>query len=131
MRTTKPSKTRRRTRGDYQTIRTLLLQRREELMQQMSGGRDDSPHDRAGIRYPDVSDRAADSQYDLLADGVAEVAAAGLHKIERALSKIDDKTYGRCETCGKPIPKARLRMLPFANLCVRCQRELEEEQARR
>ena len=40
---------------------------------------------------------------------------------------MERRTYGRCEACGKPIPQARLRMLPFAEMCVQCQREAEEE----
>ena len=40
--------------------------------------------------------------------------------------KIDEGTYGTCEGCGSPIPPARLRLLPFAELCVTCQREEEE-----
>ncbi len=39
-------------------------------------------------------------------------------RIERALTKIDDGTYGRCERCGKPIEKARIRALPYASLCL-------------
>jgi DnaK suppressor protein len=39
-------------------------------------------------------------------------------KIERALAKIADGTYGLCERCGKPIEKARIRALPYAALCL-------------
>ena len=34
--------------------------------------------------------------------------------------RIDDKTYGYCERCFQPIPKPRLRALPYARLCVAC-----------
>ena len=39
-------------------------------------------------------------------------------KIERALAKIADGTYGLCERCGKPIEKARIKALPYAALCL-------------
>jgi DnaK suppressor protein len=45
-----------------------------------------------------------------------------LHKVERALARIDDGTYGLCETCGQAIPVARLEVLPYATECVTCAR---------
>ena len=42
-----------------------------------------------------------------------------LEKIEKAMSKIDEGTYGLCDRCGKPIEKARLKALPYANLCLK------------
>ena len=41
-------------------------------------------------------------------------------EIDRALAKMDAGTYGVCERCGHPIPKARLKALPYAALCVAC-----------
>ena len=40
--------------------------------------------------------------------------------IEEALVRIKDGTYGICETCGKPIPKVRLNVLPYTTDCVHC-----------
>jgi DnaK suppressor protein len=42
-----------------------------------------------------------------------------LEKIEKAMAKIDEGTYGLCDRCGKPIEKARLKALPYANLCLK------------
>jgi DnaK suppressor protein len=47
-------------------------------------------------------------------------ARAAVEEIDRALAKIDAGTYGICEKCGDPIPKPRLKALPYAALCVRC-----------
>jgi RNA polymerase-binding transcription factor DksA len=47
-------------------------------------------------------------------------ASAAVEEIDDALRKIDRKLYGGCERCHHPIPKARLRALPFARLCVAC-----------
>ena len=47
-------------------------------------------------------------------------AAAAVEEIDDALRKIDRKSYGGCERCYHSIPKARLRALPFARLCVAC-----------
>ena len=42
-----------------------------------------------------------------------------LGKIGKALPRLDAGTYGVCERCGKPIEKARLKALPYANLCIK------------
>ena len=47
-------------------------------------------------------------------------ARAAVDEIDRALAKMDAGTYGICERCGNPIPKARLKALPYASLCVAC-----------
>jgi DnaK suppressor protein len=47
-------------------------------------------------------------------------ARAAVDEIDRALAKMDAGTYGVCERCGQPIPKARLKALPYASLCVAC-----------
>lgn len=42
-----------------------------------------------------------------------------LGKIERALARMDEGIYGICSRCGRPIEKARLKALPYADLCIR------------
>jgi RNA polymerase-binding protein DksA len=49
-------------------------------------------------------------------------------QIDRAISRIDDGTYGTCERCGRPIDAPRLKALPHALLCMDCKRR--EERAR-
>ena len=48
-----------------------------------------------------------------------------LQKIEEAIHRIDDGTYGICDVCGQLIRKARLQHLPFAHTCMECQSEME------
>lgn len=48
--------------------------------------------------------------------------------IQDALQRMDDGTYGVCQRCGRQIPLARLRVMPFSNYCVECQ-ELVDDQA--
>ncbi len=59
-----------------------------------------------------------------------EMALAASHReilgqTERALTRIENGTYGICESCGKPIGKARLQAFPRATLCMAC-KEREE-----
>jgi len=42
-----------------------------------------------------------------------------LQKIDRALQRIDAGTYGICQRCGKPIEKARVKALPYVDLCIK------------
>ncbi|HET7719268.1 MAG TPA: TraR/DksA C4-type zinc finger protein [Acidimicrobiales bacterium] len=51
---------------------------------------------------------------------VASDAQAHVVEIDAALARVDGGTYGLCEACGKPIPLARLEVLPEATLCVSC-----------
>jgi DnaK suppressor protein len=60
---------------------------------------------------------AVDRERDLT---LSAQALATIEEIDAALAAIDSKTYGACEKCGQPIPKARLRALPYARLCVAC-----------
>ena len=48
-----------------------------------------------------------------------------LAEIDAALKRIEEGTYGVCSNCGKSIPEARLEALPWATLCIDCQRERE------
>ncbi|HML00560.1 MAG TPA: TraR/DksA C4-type zinc finger protein, partial [Acidimicrobiales bacterium] len=60
---------------------------------------------------------AVDRERDLT---LSAQALAAIEEIDTALGAVDDKTYGSCDSCGQPIPKARLRALPYARLCVAC-----------
>lgn len=42
-----------------------------------------------------------------------------LGKVERALGRMDEGTFGLCSRCGKPIEKARLKALPYVDLCLK------------
>jgi DnaK suppressor protein len=42
-----------------------------------------------------------------------------LQKIERALRRMDEGSYGTCDICGKPIEKARVKALPYVDLCIK------------
>lgn len=48
-----------------------------------------------------------------------------LKRVERALEKFEEGTFGYCEGCGDPIDFARLKALPDARFCLKCQRKRE------
>jgi RNA polymerase-binding protein DksA len=48
-----------------------------------------------------------------------------LERIESALERVEDGTYGECEECGAKIPKQRLLAIPYATMCVKCASRIE------
>jgi DnaK suppressor protein len=52
-------------------------------------------------------------------------------KIEGALARIEDGTFGTCVACGKAIDPARLRARPVTDLCIACKTEAERGERRR
>ena len=70
----------------------------------------------------------ADAAWRVARTAVSET----LHKIEEALSRLEEGTYGNCFECGDEIAERRLRALPFAVRCKECEeaRELAERRER-
>ncbi len=52
--------------------------------------------------------------------GVGRTLEQGLARTERALAKLDEGTYGICDSCGAEIPPRRLEVMPDSTLCVSC-----------
>lgn len=57
--------------------------------------------------------------------GRLESESRELEEIEAALKRIEAATYGLCENCQKPIPKGRLKAIPYTRLCISCQEKEE------
>lgn len=76
------------------------------------------------------ADNAADAYDQDFAFMSIESEETILRKIDLALQRIRDKTYGVCDDCKKEINAERLDYLPWATLCIKCQ-ELEERGGRR
>jgi DnaK suppressor protein len=65
--------------------------------------------------YADAGSYTFERERDLsLVDNVKDL----IQKVEHALARIADGSYGRCEACGKPIEAERLDALPYATLCL-------------
>jgi DnaK suppressor protein len=73
----------------------------------------------------DHADAAVDSSNDEIRSQLVEIESQELGQIEQALQRIAPGVYGRCEFCGGKIPATRLNALPYANLCIDCQRASE------
>lgn len=64
------------------------------------------------------SAQATEERAELL--GHIEAARDRLHRVDEALARMDEGTYGRCADCGRDIPVARLEALPLTAQCVDC-----------
>src|ERR1700734_3378695 len=76
----------------------------------------------AGDDEADASSKLFEREHELaLNNNTREL----LEQTEHALDRIEAGTYGVCESCGKPIGKARLQAFPRATLCVACKQRQE------
>lgn len=71
---------------------------------------------------PDRADLAHDYANRARRISIVEKMEEQLDEIEKALQRIDDGTYGQCNNCGNYILPERLEALPYAELCISCQR---------
>lgn len=78
-----------------------------------------------------MADQATDNYDREFALNLADNGQEILYKIDEALKRIDDKTFGICLECSKPINKSRLKVVPFAEYCVPCQSTSEKNNRRR
>jgi DnaK suppressor protein len=76
----------------------------------------------AGDDEADASSKVFEREHEL---SLTHNAREQLEQTEHALARIDAGTYGVCESCGKPIGKARLLAFPRATLCVECKQREE------
>lgn len=106
-------------------LREILLKRREALRSALAGDLGILKELR-GQSSSDVIDAALDSAQDELSSQLAEVESRELANIDNALERMRDGDYGSCENCTEGIPLARLQALPYATLCIKCQRKAEK-----
>jgi RNA polymerase-binding transcription factor len=104
-----------------------LAGRRAELRRRLGQGLKDLGHLNTSAASGDAADAAFDSAGDEVVSQLAELEAKELRQIERAMLKLQRGTYGLCEGCQTKIPVARLNALPYSTLCVRCQKEMEDD----
>ena len=106
-------------------LRQVLVKRRDALRQALAGDLSllKELREQSG---GDLVDIALDSAQDEISSQLAEVESRELANIENALEQIREGTYGCCEGCKTNIPLARLQALPYATLCIECQREAEK-----
>ncbi len=69
-----------------------------------------------------IGDGTTEAVERISTTAAARSIAASLAEVDRALTKLDEGTYGVCDGCAKPIPAARLAARPATAQCVNCRR---------
>ena len=104
-------------------LRKMLEERRTEIQEKLRAIRSEIPSYQDEVRDSEeqsVTDFAQEMEFALV-----EMKAQTLNRIDEALQRVDQGTYGTCDECGSDIAEARLAAVPFALLCRDCQ-EREE-----
>ena len=127
------TKTRGAAKNRYNELKKMLEDRRRELLNEVQGRIRDVRLE--GNKDRDVLDQGESSEVDIQEDiefALIQMKSETLTKIDAALRRLEEGTYGDCFECGDNISEARLRALPFAVRCKDCEeaRELAERRER-
>jgi DnaK suppressor protein len=109
---------------DILRMRQILLMRRDALRKALAGDLSSLKELREQTSG-DLVDIALDSAQDEICSQLAEVESRELANIEKALDRMQNGHFGICEHCNGKIGLPRLKALPYATLCIDCQREAE------
>ena len=120
-------------RDRYSELKRILEERRREIMDQVQGKIRDVRSEGANNPNQGVLDAVESSEADIQDDiefALIQMKSETLNKIEEALHRLEDGTFGYCFECGEEISERRLRALPFAVRCKDCEEARETAQQR-
>ena len=109
---------------DLPPIRKKLLEMREQLLKTVKD-KQERDLDNLGVDVGDEADQATSSQEKEMLFELSDNERVMLDQIEGSLRKMEKGAYGLCESCQKPIAKARIQAVPFARYCIQCQSSAE------
>ena len=104
-------------------FKKLLLKRKEEILKEVLETKKELTE--RGEPLPDALDQATRESNLAFELRLRDREQKLLKKIEKALKKIENGTYGICEVCGSEIDEKRLMARPEATLCIDCKRAQE------
>ena len=109
----------------YPDIRRALERQRADLLDEV--GEVLTQH-KAPEALPDVSDQASAEEDQRFSMRIMEREQNLLKKVNEALARMKNQTYGICEQCGEDIPYKRLKARPVTTFCIECKtlQELKE-----
>lgn len=113
--------------AELQFFRDLLISRRAELVDE--AGRTAHGMENDGAEgYPDPTDRGSLEGDRNLMLRIRDRERKLISKIDEALGRINDGTFGLCEECQEPISVERLKARPVTTLCIECKADQEERE---
>lgn len=117
-------------------LRQLLITERAKLAGEIKSIAHDaatSPRDASGdlsAYTVHMADMAADTYERELSMNIVSSEQEILYQIDDALKRLDDGSFGVCQQCTQPITMSRLKAVPYASLCINCQRVKEQKNKR-
>jgi RNA polymerase-binding protein DksA len=118
---------------ELKIFKKLILKKKEEIIEgikhisedTLKKSQKDAAGDISGYTYhmADVATDTYDREFSL---GIASNERKLIYELDDALKKIEEGDYGICEVCKRIIPKTRLKALPYARLCLKCQETQEK-----
>ncbi|MDP9329648.1 MAG: TraR/DksA family transcriptional regulator [Actinomycetota bacterium] len=113
------------TKREIQDLQARLVEERAELQAQLSTIEEDTfaatqSESSGDVGLDDESADAGTATFEREKDlSIENNVRDLLQKIDRALKRIEAGRYGLCDRCGKPIEKARIKALPYVDLCIK------------
>ncbi len=104
----------------HMSVQRTLEERRDDLQAQVAR-LTKAPERGSGISFGKrVGDGTIEAVARLSDVSVVDSLNASIAQVEHALERLEGGTYGTCESCGRPIPPARLEARPESTTCVEC-----------
>ena len=113
---------------ELESFKSLLQERRQGLL----NGAEKTVHRmvKGKENFPEPVDRAALESDRNATLRIRDRERKLINKIEEALDRIEDGTFGVCEECGEQIGAERLKARPVTTLCIECKNEQEAKEKR-
>jgi len=118
---------------DLKDFKKIVLKKKEEILDELKHISDDTLRksqkeasgDISGYTYhmADVATDNYDREFSL---GLASKERKTIYELDDALKRIEDGSFGICDDCKKSITKIRLKAIPSARLCIKCQQKKEK-----
>ena len=108
----------------YLLLKGMLEDRRREIHEKLRSLREAIPASSRDVR--DAEEQSVDEFVQEVDLALMQMKSDTLKKIDAAILRLEQGSYGRCSECDQEIAAPRLRALPFAVLCRDCQEETED-----
>ena len=113
----------------FEVLNRTLMDRQAEIRTKLRSLREVLPAEVAQVK--DAEEQSMEDFVLGMDFALMEMESETLRKIDEAIQRLQDGTYGVCGDCDESISEARLKALPFATVCRDCQAQREDDQAAR
>lgn len=99
-----------------ENLEQSLRRKLEELQRRLASIKADAGQEHS----PDSEEQAQERENDEVVDAIGDETRQSIREINQALRRLEEGSYGVCESCGQAIAAARLQALPEATRCIEC-----------